>query len=55
MTELFTMIVFAVNIIAASVFAKFATTDVAAAHEQSLDANTLEGRVVARIRVRGRR
>ena len=52
MTELFTMIVLAANIIVASAFAKFAPTaaaDVATAHEQSSDADTFEGRVVAKI------
>jgi hypothetical protein len=55
MTEFFTMIVLAANIIAASAFAKFAPTvaaDVAAAHEQSSDADTFEGRVVAKIQTR---
>ena len=55
MTELFTMIVLAANIIVASAFAKFAppaAADVSAAHEQSSDADTFEGRVVARIRAR---
>jgi hypothetical protein len=55
MTELFTMIVLAANIVVASAFAKFAptaATDVAMAHEQSSDADTFEGRVVARIRAR---
>ena len=55
MTEFFTMIVLAANIIAASAFAKFAPTvaaDVIAAYEQSSDADTFEGRVVARIRAR---
>jgi hypothetical protein len=58
MTELFTMIVLAANIIVASAFAKFAptaTADVATAHEQSSDADTYEGRVMARIRTRGAR
>jgi hypothetical protein len=54
MTELFTMIVLAANIVAASAFARFAPT-VAAAHEQSSDADTFEGRVVERIRVRDAR
>jgi hypothetical protein len=52
MTELFTMIVLAANIIVASAFAKFAPTaaaDVATAHEQTSDADTFEGRVVAKI------
>jgi hypothetical protein len=55
MIELFTMIVLSVNIIAASTFAKFAPTvaaDVAAAHEQASDADTFEGRVVAKIQAR---
>jgi hypothetical protein len=55
MTELFTMIVLAANIIAASAFAKFAppvATDAAAAHEQSSVANTFEGRVAAKIQTR---
>jgi hypothetical protein len=58
MTELFTMIVLAANIVAASAFAKFAptvATGVAAAHEQSSDANTFEGRVVAKIQTRNAR
>jgi hypothetical protein len=55
MTELFTMIVLAANIIVASAFAKFppiAVADVATAHEQSSDVDTFEGRVVAKIRAR---
>jgi hypothetical protein len=55
MIELFTMIVIAANIIVASAFAKFAppaAADVSAAHEQSSDVDTFEGRVVARIRAR---
>jgi methenyltetrahydromethanopterin cyclohydrolase len=55
MTELFTMIVLAANIIVASAFARFAptaTTDVAAVGEQTSDADTYEGRMVARIRAR---
>jgi hypothetical protein len=55
MTELFTMLVLAANIIVASAFAKFApmaAADVATAHERSSDADTYEGRVVARIRAR---
>ena len=55
MTELFTMIVLAANIVVASAFARFApttTADVATTHEQSLDADTFEGRVVAKIRAR---
>jgi hypothetical protein len=53
--ELFTMLVLAANIVVASAFAKFARTaaaDVTTAHEQSSDADTYEGRVVARIRAR---
>jgi hypothetical protein len=55
MTELFTMIVLAANIIVVSAFAKFAPTaiaDVSTAQEQSSDVDTFEGRVVARIRAR---
>jgi hypothetical protein len=55
MTELFTMIVLAANIIAASAFAKFApmvAADVAAAREQSSDVDTFEGRVAAKIQTR---
>jgi hypothetical protein len=55
MTELFTIVVLAANIIVASAFARFAPTaaaDVAPVHEQSSDAETYEGRVVARIRAR---
>ena len=55
MTELFTMIVLAANIIVASAFAKFAPTaaaDVATAHERSSEVDTFEGRVVAKIRMR---
>jgi hypothetical protein len=55
MTELFTMLVLAANIIVASAFAKFApmaAADVATAHEKISDADTYEGRVVARIRAR---
>jgi len=55
MTELFTMLVLAANIIVASAFARFAPTaaaDVAMAHEQSSEVDTFEGRVVARIRAR---
>jgi methenyltetrahydromethanopterin cyclohydrolase len=57
MTELFTMIVLAANIIVASAFAKFApmVADVATAHEQYSDANTFEGRVVAKIQTRNAR
>jgi hypothetical protein len=58
MIELFTMIVLAANIMMASAYAKFAptvATDVATAHEQSSGADTFEGRVVARIRVRDAR
>jgi hypothetical protein len=55
MTELFTMLVLAANIIVASAFAKFApmvAAEVATAHEKISDADTYEGRVVARIRAR---
>lgn len=55
MTELFTMLVLAANIIVASAFAKFApmaAADVATAHEQISDADTYEGRVMAKIRAR---
>ena len=55
MTELFPMIILAANIIVASAFAKFAptvTADKTMAYEQSSDADTFEGRVVARIRAR---
>ena len=55
MTELFTMIVLAANIIVASAFARFAPTaaaDVSTAHEQSSEVDTFEGRVVAKIRMR---
>jgi hypothetical protein len=55
MTELITMIVLAANIVVASAFAKFAPTaaaDIAAAHEQSSDADAFEGRVVAKIGMR---
>jgi hypothetical protein len=55
MTELFTMILLAANIIVASSFTKFAsmvTADAAVAHEQSSEIDTFEGRVVARIRAR---
>jgi hypothetical protein len=55
MMELFTMIVLAANIIVASAFARFAptaTADLAAVNEQSSDADTFEGRVMARIRAR---
>jgi hypothetical protein len=55
MTELFTMILLAANIIVASTFAKFASmvaADAAVTHEQSSDVDTFEGRVVARIRAR---
>jgi hypothetical protein len=58
MAELFTMIVLAANIIVASAFARFAPTaagDVATAHEQFSDANTFEGRVVAKIQTRNAR
>jgi hypothetical protein len=49
------MIVLAANIIVASAFARFtpnATTDVATSHEQTSDADTFEGRVVAKIGMR---
>jgi hypothetical protein len=55
MTELFTMIVLAANIVVASAFARFAPTaaaGVATVHEQSSDADTFEGRVVAKIGMR---
>jgi len=55
MTELFTMIVLAANIVVASAFARFAPTapaNVATTHERSLDADTFEGRAAARIRMR---
>ena len=55
MTELFTMIVLAANIVVASAFARFTPTaaaDAATAHEQSLDADTFEGRVAAKIEMR---
>jgi methenyltetrahydromethanopterin cyclohydrolase len=55
MTELFTMLVLAANIIVASAFAKLApmaAADVATAQEKISDADTYEGRVVARIRAR---
>jgi hypothetical protein len=46
------MIVLAANIVVASAFARFAPTgaaDVAAAHKQSSNVDTFEGRVVAKI------
>jgi hypothetical protein len=55
MTELFTMIVLAANIVVASAFARFApiaAADVATAHEQSSDADTFEGRAVEKIEMR---
>jgi hypothetical protein len=55
MTELFTTIALAANIVVASAFARFvptATADVATTHEQSPDADTFEGRVVAKIGMR---
>jgi len=55
MTELFTMIVLAANIIVASAFARFAPTavaDVATAHEQTSNAETFEARVAAKIGMR---
>jgi hypothetical protein len=54
MTELFTMIVLAANIVLASAFARFAPTaaaDVATAHKQSPNADTFEGRLVSKIEV----
>jgi uncharacterized protein YfiM (DUF2279 family) len=53
MTELFTMIVLAANIIVASAFARFAPSaaaGIATAHDQG--AETFEGRVMAKIRTR---
>jgi hypothetical protein len=58
MTELFTMIVLAANIVLASAFARFAPTaaaDVATAREQSPNADTFEGRVVSKIKVQKER
>jgi hypothetical protein len=58
MTELFTMIVLAANIVVAAAFARFAPTaaaDVAAAHEQTSDADTFEGRVLAKTGMRNAR
>ena len=55
MTELFTMIVLAANIIVASAFARFAPSaaaETAAAREQSSSADTFEGRVMAKIQTR---
>ena len=54
MTELFTMTVLAANIIVASAFARFAPTaaEVTTAHEQSSNADTFEGRVLARVQAR---
>jgi hypothetical protein len=55
MTELFTMILLAANMIVASAFAKFVSmvaADAAVTHEQTSDIETFEGRVVARIRAR---
>ena len=54
MTELFTMIVLAANIVVASAFARFAPTaaDVAMAHEQSSGFDSFEGRVAAKIKMR---
>jgi hypothetical protein len=52
MTELFTMIVLAANIVVASAFARFAPTaaaEAATAREQSSNVDTFEGRVVAKI------
>ena len=63
MTELFTMIVLAANIIVASAFAKFAPTaaaDVATAHERSSEVDTLkagwwQGSRMRNVRSTGRR
>jgi hypothetical protein len=55
MTELFTMIVLTANVLVASAVAKFAPpafADTGAAHEQLSDADTFEGRVLAKSRVR---
>jgi hypothetical protein len=55
MTELFTMVVLAANIIVASAFARFAPSaaaDMATEHEQSSSAETFEGRVMAKIQTR---
>jgi hypothetical protein len=55
MTELFTMMILAANIVAASAFARFAPTaaaDIATAHEESSDADTFEGLVLAKIGTR---
>ena len=52
------MIVLAANIVVASAFARFAPTaaaDVATAHERTSDADTFEGRVVAKIGMRNAR
>ena len=58
MTELFTMIVLAANIVVASAFARFAPTaaaNVATAHEQSSNADRFEDRVVTKIGIRNAR
>jgi hypothetical protein len=58
MTEFFTMVVLVANIVVASAFARFApiaAADVAAAHEQSSDADRFEDRVVAKIEMRNTR
>jgi hypothetical protein len=55
MTELFTMIVLAANIIVASAFARYAQSaaaGIATAHERSSSDDTFEGRVVAKIQTR---
>jgi hypothetical protein len=58
MTELFTMMILAANIVAASAFARFAPTaaaDIATAHEESSNADTFEGLVLAKIGTRNAR
>jgi hypothetical protein len=58
MTEIFTMIVLAANIVVASAFVRFApaaAADVATAHEQISDADRFEDRVVAKIEMRNAR
>jgi hypothetical protein len=54
MTELFTMLVLAANIVVASAFARFApaAAEMASAHEKSSNADTFEGRVLAKIGMR---
>jgi uncharacterized membrane protein len=55
MTDLFTLIVFAVIVVSAMAFAESplsAATRAATAYEQSSDADNFEGRVVAKIRTR---